>query len=310
MKVLIVDRFARSWPDHERGLPAERASLEDALTRLFETDAHFQALELPRAAPLRRVSTRVLEHHPVRMTALVFDVDAPAHGAGAADAWRATFRERAIGLPGTPCVYWTRGGARIVYRLAAPFLVRTDADALRWSRGYLLCAVRLHAHTGIVADPATSDFTRLFRLPHATREGVPQALGLCCGEATAIGAWPGGGLGRDELLAALRSLASSDSAWARKLPILAPPVEHRAPVAPSVAGSSALAFACRKLEEAGKGQRNKELYGRTHWLAGLIARGELTVDVVTRTLVDCATRIGLSPAEARRTIASALRGST
>lgn len=78
-----------------------------------------------------------------------------------------------------PGGYWyeTRGGGRIVYRLPAPQEITCYHDAQEWRRDYAVTLAHLEREYGIVGDQACSDWTRLFRLPHATRDTQPEQRG-------------------------------------------------------------------------------------------------------------------------------------
>src|SRR5262249_55882197 len=69
-------------------------------------------------------------------------------------------------------VYRTRGGYRIVLHLDQPHTIKNAADGFAWKALYRACASHLAERYGIVADPNCADWTRLFRLPHVTRDGV------------------------------------------------------------------------------------------------------------------------------------------
>jgi hypothetical protein len=51
-----------------------------------------------------------------------------------------------------------------------PTILRSQADAQQWSRGYAVAIAHIENRFGIVADPACNDWQRLYRLPRATRE--------------------------------------------------------------------------------------------------------------------------------------------
>lgn len=167
------DKFSRSWPRHERGTPAFVLELGDALTRTYDTDAHFAAYVTPNG---RRLGREAIDAglRPV-LGVCAFDVDCPAtHGTSepAPDWWRWQLRERLRALaaahPG-PLFYETRGGARILYR-RDPFVVESAERARRWSQEYAVAVAYLKRRFGIEADPACGDWQRLFRAPRATRD--------------------------------------------------------------------------------------------------------------------------------------------
>lgn len=302
MSLLVLESpFVRSWPDYEDAPMGLVTDAADAFTREWPTDAHFTAYEAE-----RRLSSRAIEHGPVRLGWLVLDADGPDHGA--TPAWRAALTEQSAGLPAGCFGYHTRGGARFVWRLAEPFAVAAEADGAEWSRRYLLAGAAVAALTGIVADPACHDWTRLYRLPHATRDGVVQAHGWVCGRPTAIGTWAAPGLSSAELTDALAWLSAKSEAWKRRASRLAPPAEARRRVPSTGNGSQAVRWAAERVAGAGTGDRNAELFRRGRFLAGLVARGEVGAEEARAALVEAARAAGLAAHEARRTVASALRG--
>lgn len=298
--LILPTPFVRSWPDHEGAPAGVVLPAGDALTREWPTDAHFVAYSAE-----RRLSGRAIEHGPVRVGALVLDVDGPDHGR--TPEWDAALLEKAGGLPGAPFGYFTRGGARFLWRLAQPFVVADVDDAEAWARFYLLAAVEVAAVTGIVADPACSDWTRLYRLPHATRDGAVQRHGWVCGSPTSIGTWPGVTLSEAEATTALGWLSAQSPAWARRACRLAPPRPRRR-VEARGDGGRALRWAAERVAGAGAGDRNAELFRRGRFLAGLVQRGELGAEEAATALVDAGKAAGLTQREAARTVRSALRG--
>ncbi|MCA9315993.1 MAG: hypothetical protein KDB73_10930 [Planctomycetes bacterium] len=87
-------------------------------------------------------------------------------------------------------VYRTRGGYRIVYVLNAPVVLATKDDAASWKVTYCTWVAYLKRRFGIVADHACQDWTRLYRLPHATRDagGRPENREVI-GSVDEIGDW-------------------------------------------------------------------------------------------------------------------------
>ena len=152
--------------------------LGDGLAREYATNAHHTAYAPDPLAP-RRLTRKAIEHAPVAMQLVVFDVDdeeAHREHRPASDAWREVEapKQRALleAHPGA-VVFDTRGGYRVVALLEAPVAIATAADAAAWSRFYLLQLGYLSRRFGIIADPACKDWQRLYRLPHATRDGGP-----------------------------------------------------------------------------------------------------------------------------------------
>jgi hypothetical protein len=166
-------KFIKSWPS-----PGERAyhlSTEDAFTRQYASDAHFCQYTSPHRRRLCRAALKAGAVATINVIAL--DLDCPTvHGtkAPAPDAWRdevtVQVGELAKTHPG-PFLYHTRGGARLVYRQPAPVTIATDRDEAQWSLDYVITAAYLARAFGLIADAACIDWTRLFRLPRACRDG-------------------------------------------------------------------------------------------------------------------------------------------
>jgi hypothetical protein len=104
-------------------------------------------------------------------------VDCPAvHGSKepAPAEWRVEIREKMLALRaahGGFVYFETRGGSRIIYRQPVPYFVASTEDAQDWKRDYAITCAYLRRMFDIVADPSCADWTRLFRLPRATRDG-------------------------------------------------------------------------------------------------------------------------------------------
>lgn len=179
MRLLVLSHArVHGWPKHNDAPHGQCPELGDALAAEYATDAHHTAYAPDPLAP-RRLTKEVLGVAPVAMQLVVFDVDCPSahreHKA-ASDAWRAVEAPKVAELleahPGA-VAFDTRGGYRVVALLEAPVAIATAADAAAWSRFYLLQLGYLSRRFGIIADPACKDWQRLYRLPHATRDGGP-----------------------------------------------------------------------------------------------------------------------------------------
>lgn len=183
---------SRGWPRHEKGGRALNVELAEALTRNWSTDAHCVAYLSPNGRRLVREAIDALDGVEIGIAA--FDIDCQSvHGTGqpAPASWREQFDDRLHVLSlvhPNPFAYHTRGGARIVYRLDEPEVLRSQADAPRWSQQHAVAIAYLENRFGIVADPGCSDWQRLYRLPHASREpgGRPESWPVL-GDATCIG---------------------------------------------------------------------------------------------------------------------------
>jgi P4 family phage/plasmid primase-like protien len=179
---VLADKHAKGWPEHEIGRPAVYLPTSEAFTRRWSTDAHLAAYSVP-AHPRRlaraEALTALAAEGGIPMVLAVFDLDAPDHQATEdwfAEQWP---RVDAVQLrhPGL-FAYRTRGGYRLVWRLAVPYVLRSVQDAADWRRLYQRWCCYLARAVGLVADPSCADWTRLYRLPHATREGggAPEEL--------------------------------------------------------------------------------------------------------------------------------------
>jgi hypothetical protein len=196
------DHFVRAWPTHAAGPQARYEPLCLALSSEYPTDAHFAAYsvqEFPRR--LSRGALRVPPGTAPRpdgapMQFAVFDVDcAPGHAGdlGAVEPWwRQEASKLAALLVRHPAafIYRTRGGYRVLYTLDPARVLRTDEDAEAWAAQYEAWVRYLEREFAIQADPTCKDWTRLYRLPHATRErgGRPERREVI-GDPCAIGAW-------------------------------------------------------------------------------------------------------------------------
>lgn len=247
MKVLAIPgQDTLSWPLQGDKAPELVAHpLGDALTRAWQSDAHFTAYHAPTRA--RRLSGTSPSGRAVwslgeipRMGLLVVDVDhEDTHAANkrrkaagqakltVPDAWRAAERAKVDALraahPGV-VMYETRGGYRLVARLARDHAIDSDAAKRSWRCWYLRQLGYLSRAFGIVGDPACDDWTRLYRLPRATRDprGVPEDLPLV-GDPQAVGAWD---RAEDEAdvheLERLAALHPAPHRWASSARLVAP----------------------------------------------------------------------------------------
>lgn len=172
---VLPTKFVRAWPRHEIGGAVEVVELIDALEATYPTDAHFATYRSPNG---RRLSREALDRGvAVEIGCVVFDIDCEAvHGTlePAPRDWRKAQRDLVVRLAADhphPYVYDTRGGFRLVYGQGEPTILRSQADAQRWAQDYALAVAHLRRCYGIQCDPACQDWQRVFRLPHATRDG-------------------------------------------------------------------------------------------------------------------------------------------
>ena len=230
MRLLVLPHArVHGWPKHSDAPHGQCPELGDALAREYATDAHHTAYAPDPLAP-RRLTKEVLGVAPVAMQLVVFDVDCPAahreHKA-ASDAWReeeaAKVAELLEAHPGA-VAFDTRGGYRVVALLEHPVAIATAADATAWSRFYLLQVGYLSRRFGIIADPACKDWQRLYRLPHATRDGGPSPeRRRVRGDLRNPGVWRGSSDAAADLAELERLAASSPKPWATHALAAAPP---------------------------------------------------------------------------------------
>lgn len=198
--VPTMDRFTPAWPKSnacdEFG-QAIYVPLADALSEEFDYDAHFAGYSLPEIerrlgmnAAGRPTIWEAMPPGGIPMTLLIVDCDAKLAGAEMSPAWWAQERakvERAFAdQPGF--AYTTKGGYRLVWRLAEPHIIGAPINAATWSATYLARLDYLRDRYAIIGDRACADFPRLFRLPRVVRDGVmqePQTIG----DVKAIGTW-------------------------------------------------------------------------------------------------------------------------
>lgn len=167
--------------------------LKQALAEQFGTDAHFCCYSVQEAGHvadawprLNKVVLDEIEKNGGRVfsTMLVIDYDTKDNldaetlrakkDSGGKVPWDDDLIEAfwlkldeacTAGLPMPNVVYTTKNGARLMYVLPEPILVREVED---YHRGL----VHLFGTKGLIADPACSDWTRFFRMPSVLRDGV------------------------------------------------------------------------------------------------------------------------------------------
>jgi hypothetical protein len=190
---IIPFQTRRAWPKYADAKPVSCLPLRVALTRPFTTDAHFAAYAMP-SHPYQLSSGAV--GHPelpdgVCMVLAVFDVD--GHEQADIEGWWSAECAKVTALRGQHpnlFAYRTRAGYRAVDQLPEPIMLCTNADVEGWRQRYLTWVAYLDRCFAILADPACKDWTRIFRLPHATREPAspPQNYEVI-GDARHLGIW-------------------------------------------------------------------------------------------------------------------------
>lgn len=192
--VTVMSRYARGWPDHPvpRDGDADRAwaiPLSVALSTEYGWDGHMTAYvaEPGRARRMRKgaLDAGVVIH----MTCVAFDFDCHGLGPVESDEWRRQWRAQAEMMRAVhpdPFLYESAGGARAVYSLHEPVVIRTHAEARRWSQLYVIACAYLRRRFGLIADPACHDWQRIYRLPFVVRDDVRQTWPVF-GNPTQIG---------------------------------------------------------------------------------------------------------------------------
>jgi hypothetical protein len=337
--LVLPDARTRAWPQHTDAPVVRAVSLPDALRGSWATDAHTAAYLAP--DPATRLCNTDGAGTPVwalgvvpRMVLLVVDVDhAPTHegntarkaeklpGLSAPEEWRVAERAKVDALravhPGV-VMYETRGGYRLVAQLPNPVPIDSEAAKASWRRWYVSQLGYLSRAYAIEGDPACSDWTRLYRLPHATRGGgVPEALPV----TGTLGVWVrDGGDGDGDDAAELRRLGETAKGWAAPARLLAPPP----PRLPLTSGSlhlvshgsretdrararydKALRDDCAALAAAPVGTRNTVLSTTALRMGRLALDAGLPVDAPRDELAAAAEDAGLTSAETRATLDSA-----
>lgn len=194
MNVLMLPRAdSVAWPDATRA-PTQgwAVPLLQALVEPLPFDGHLTQYA-PLANPTRlKTELFALPGAEVRQQLLIHDFDDPvAHETKtpARVEWRAEFARLAAQL-GT-FVWWSRGGAKALWLLPEPVVLRNRRDCALWKIWHECTAAYLLGRFGVVADLACADWGRLFRVPHATRRGnaAPDAYGTLAGRPEAPATW-------------------------------------------------------------------------------------------------------------------------
>lgn len=289
------NKYAGAWPEHACGVVPMRVALGDLLTRHYETDAHFAAYSHAKPRRLSVASLAQLPEAP-EMRLLVVDVDAPNKQRTVE--WSRALETASRKLAGNPYGYYTRNGARLVWRVSG---VRCDV----WSAFYVGALVDVFAVAGIVGDPACADWPRLYRVPHGRRDGVPQRHGVVCGDPWSIGHWQAVAT-YAERRDARAELVAMGGHWPAKLaPREAPRSAPASAAKPSA--RKVLEDACNAVQRAAKGMRNAELFSRACFVGKLVRKGEIDRATGVDALVAAGVAAGLRQGEARATVASAFR---
>lgn len=177
MKNLVIGRFAAG------GDQGQRAELLDALNAPHGYDAHFTQYDAD-----RRLVKAMVAEHPMVMTCVAFDFDAPGHGSVEDHPEFAAVLEK---LPEGWLGYLTHGGFRCITELQDPIIINSPESWEDWRSMHAGMGRGLSDLLGVEFDPACSDPSRLFRLPNVVREGknvYPELYGTL-DAATSAFAW-------------------------------------------------------------------------------------------------------------------------
>jgi hypothetical protein len=183
-------KFAKGWPEHPDAPRVVYATVDQAMSTVYDTDAHYSVYSVPEV-PRRLATPEVFAElsQGLAMVLFVVDVDGPEHAGG--DEWWAVEKEkidRLLVAHSGGYVYRTRGGYRIVYQLAAPVVLRTTSDAEQWKLRYVAWIEYLKTNYAIGGDQACKDWTRLYRFPRVMRDGRREDR-EAIGDPHAIGTW-------------------------------------------------------------------------------------------------------------------------
>lgn len=190
----LLDPFVKGWPEHDipegEDPPCGVFPLADVLRGRYDTDVHFTAYacDVERRHSHGSIATpERSEAAGIRMVAAVFDVDGEGHQA-TEEWWQAERPKIEATVECGGFAYRTRGGYRLVFALSEVFKIRTAEDGERWSLAYLSSCDLLASVYGIKADRRCKEWQRLYRAPHATRDGVLLDLETI-GDPDDLGSW-------------------------------------------------------------------------------------------------------------------------
>lgn len=201
-----------AWPKNKNSnklREAIKCSLSVSLNCEWKTDAHFPAYWS--GVPYRLDYGAIRDQQAldqlggaVLMQLAVFDVDAasshraqggdPSKPAG--DDWwlkeceKISTLIRFIDVYKDLFIYRTRGGYRIIGLLPERYELRNEGNCKSWSYQYVLWCAYLKLNYGIICDLGMKDWTRLYRLPRATRDKTrgPERRETI-GDCREIGVW-------------------------------------------------------------------------------------------------------------------------
>jgi hypothetical protein len=182
VQVLVVPRKTAGLKGDPKAFGTPRIfplmSLDEALTLDFDYDAHVTAYRIEgddRCPRINKTGYQFIADAGHRVVAdyIFVDVDNPNHAPWDSEQQieAALHKVRATVLGSNAGFYATRHGYRLFWRLGATLDVR-------FFESLATQLVRALSAEGIDADAACTDWTRLFRLPHATPEGLSRPIRL------------------------------------------------------------------------------------------------------------------------------------
>ncbi len=301
-------KYGTGYPS--TGKPPDRAEyipLTELLTRPFETDAHFAAYSSA-SHQFRLKKDASIDASP-EVLCLVLDLDdESAHKLGeeASKAWRIDMRARFAELLAThpgAYIYGTRGGYRVVYALPEPF--RIIGDGKEWRNFYARACCYLSRLFNLTPDVGCSDWTRLYRVPGATRDGVPQDAEVIGGEIAAFD-WSPVAATLDADIAIAE--ANGSPQWLSLAKLISPPKNRNVPkpVSGTRYGEVALERSAAEVASTGSGARDNVLNAKAYSLGRIAEAARLDDSAIESTLCAAAMNAGLSEKQAISTIRCAL----
>ena len=152
--------------------------LEEALSTAYPFDAHLTMYRVVGQGTCPRINKTGYQYladegYAVVAEHVFVDVDNPNHApwSGPEEIAETLRKVRATPLGKNAGFYATRHGYRLFWRLREPLDVR-------YYESLSVQLIERLLQDGIIADDACTDWTRLFRLPHATPEGDRQPIDL------------------------------------------------------------------------------------------------------------------------------------
>lgn len=177
--LLVLDTpFEPGWNGDPTNVPASHPMVpsDEAWERDWPTDAHCVQYFVPGESHIPRLNKSsiawLLMHHDTQPMVgwVLIDVDNPNHGEWTDELLQELgqrLSEENLPEVSSAAFYLTKHGYRLVWRLEEPMPALVFEDWASMFYEYL-------RSRGIEADSACRDWTRLFRMPCATRNGVLQ----------------------------------------------------------------------------------------------------------------------------------------